>query len=408
MLGSASYLGISLVCTYGAPVADMLAHSPPLPLVVDFFEIGRVITPGDEDGIILALNQRDRVLRVRFNTPVTSLQKFIAAVDKEYPILEYLVIVLPFEDVNTNLIFPETLQAPHLCHLKLRGFSLRIGSRLLTTAVGLVSLHLVMVHPSTYFHPNTLLQWISRMPYLEKLTIFFKFPILKRDVERQLTHTPDITLPNFRHLEFHGVSTYLEALVHRIITPRLEKLKVNFFDQLAFSVPRLLQFMKTTDNLRFDSARFSFSNRKVDTVVYPHGEAKVYALGIVVKGCHSDRQVSSMAEISNSLSPMFFAVEHLNLQRRAGSRSSEVLNEVGRAEWRKLLRPFSSVKTLRIEKGLVKELSRCLQLEDEELPLGLLPELQEIKYYGRACDAFTSFINTRRNAGRPVTLVRRL
>jgi hypothetical protein len=41
------------------------------------------------------------------------------------------------------------------------GFALPIGSRLLTTAVGLVTLHLVMVHPSTYFHPNTLLQWIS-------------------------------------------------------------------------------------------------------------------------------------------------------------------------------------------------------------------------------------------------------
>jgi hypothetical protein len=29
MLGSASYLGLYLVCTKGSPVADMLAHSPP-------------------------------------------------------------------------------------------------------------------------------------------------------------------------------------------------------------------------------------------------------------------------------------------------------------------------------------------------------------------------------------------
>ncbi|KAI0276410.1 hypothetical protein BGY98DRAFT_986246, partial [Russula aff. rugulosa BPL654] len=29
ILGSATYLGLCLVCTYGTPVADMLAHSPP-------------------------------------------------------------------------------------------------------------------------------------------------------------------------------------------------------------------------------------------------------------------------------------------------------------------------------------------------------------------------------------------
>ena len=406
ILDSASYLGISLVCTYGMPVADMLEHSPPLPLVIDFFERGRNITPEDEDGIFLALKQRDRVLRVRFNTPVTNLQEFITAMDEEYPILEYLIIMLPFEDVNTILIFPETLQAPHLHHFRLRGFALRIRSRLLTSAVGLVSLHLVMVHPSTYFHPNTLLQWISLMPHLEKLTIFFKFPIPKRDVERQLTHTPIITLPTLCHLEFHGVSTYLEALVHRITTPRLEKLKVNFFNQLAFSVPCLLQFMNTTENLRFDSARFSFSDKKVDMVVYPHGERE-YALGIVVKCCHFDWRVSSMAQMSNPLSQVFSAVEHLNLQRRVRSNSPEEHNEVDRTEWRKFLRPFSSVKTLRIESGLVKELSQCLQLKDEELPLELLPELQELKYYGSASNAITSFINTRRDAGHPITVVHR-
>jgi hypothetical protein len=36
ILGSASYLRLSLVCTYGTPVADMLAHSPPLPLAIDY------------------------------------------------------------------------------------------------------------------------------------------------------------------------------------------------------------------------------------------------------------------------------------------------------------------------------------------------------------------------------------
>ena len=116
-----------------------------------------------------------------------------------------------------------------------------------------------------------------------------------------------------------------------------------------------------------------------------------------------------MAQVSNSLGQTFSAVEHLNLRRNEHSRSSKEHNEVDRTEWRKLLRPFRNVKTLQIGKKLVKDLSRCLQSEDGELPSELLPELRELTYprTGDTGDAFTSFIDARQNAGRPVTLVRR-
>ena len=39
ILGSASYLGLSLVCLEGTPVANMLTHSPPLPLVIDYYRV---------------------------------------------------------------------------------------------------------------------------------------------------------------------------------------------------------------------------------------------------------------------------------------------------------------------------------------------------------------------------------
>jgi hypothetical protein len=66
------------------------------------------------------------------------------------------------------------------------------------------------------------------------------------------------------------------------------------------------------------------------------------------------------------------------------------------------------VKTLGVGDGLVKALSYCLRLEDGEPPLELLPELQELIYSARhdAGDVFTSFIDARQSAGRPVTLVR--
>jgi hypothetical protein len=412
VLGSAFYLGISLVCTNGTPVADMLAHSPPLPLVIDYFND---ITVEDEEGAILSLKQYDRVRHVRFKMPPTRLQKLIVAMDDEYPILEYLIIAHPVDDKTTILMFPETLQAPHLRHLLLVGFALPIGSRLLTTAVGLVTLCLGMVHLSTYFHPDTLLQWLSFMPQLETLLIDFEDPVPDRDAERQLTHTPNTipaalaALPNLHVFRFSGVTPFLEALVRRIAAPHLEKLELEFFNQLTYSVPRLLHFVNTTQNLRFQSAKFEFSDEHVNVEVYPHEEAEMYALSITVDCWHLERQVSSAAQIFYSLSSVFSAVEHLFLKHEVHSRSTEE-HKAEPIKWRKLLNSFRNVKTLRVAEGLVEEISRCLQLDDGELPFELLPELQELAYSGSGDigDAFTSFVEARQVlVGRTITLLRR-
>ena len=412
VLGSASHLGLCLVCTHGTPVADMLAHSPPgppLPLVLDYLDGDWEITT-KEEGVILALGQRDRVRRVRLRMPVPNLQNLIMAIDEEYPLLEYLIMGPPIEDRSAALILPETFQAPHLRHLVLRGFALPMGSRLLMTAVNIVTFCLYMDHPSTYFQPNTLLHWISFMPLLESLLIVFFFPIPNIDVEGQLSLTPittHVTLLNLRWFWFQGVSAYMEAVVQRITTPRLEKLSIHFFKQLTFSVPRLLQFMNTTENLRFDSATFKFYKDDIDVVVYPSEEGEMYALSMTIYCWHLDWQVSSVAQIFNLLGQRLSTVEHLTLKHEVHSRSSEEHNEVDRTVWRKLLRSFRNVKTFCVDDGLVKELSRCVRLEDGELPLELLPELQELTYSGsgNARDALTSFINARQVAGRPVNLV---
>ncbi len=391
ILGSAPYLGLSLVCTSGTPVAKMLAHSPPLPLTVDYFGKDG-ITAEDEEGLMLALEQRNRVRHIRLRFPVQNLHKLVDAIDGEFPILEYLIVMPPMHD-STALVLHKTLQAPRLKHLALIGFTCRIGPRLHPTAVDLVTLDLVIKHPSAYFPPNILLQWISFMPQLETLVITFTFPVPSRVVERQLAQ---------------GVSAYLEAIVCRITAPRLETVQIQFFKQLTFSVPRLVQFMNTTETSRFNSAVLYFTDKRVDVAMYLH-RAETYVFAVSVGGWHLDWQVSSMAQILNPLSQVFSPVEHLILQHKVHSRSSEEHNEVDRIEWRNLLRSFNNVKALCVVDGLVKELSRCLRLEDGELPLELLPELQELTYYGSGDtgDAFTSFIEARQNAGRPVTLIRR-
>jgi hypothetical protein len=387
----------------------MLAHSPPLPLTVDYgSEDG--ITAEIEEGILSALKQRHRLRHLRLIFPVQDLQKLVMIFDGEFPILEYLIMGTLLKD-RTPLMLPEILQAPHLRHLMLGGFACPIRSRLHPTAsaAGLVTLGLIITHPSAYFQPNILLQWISFMPQLESLEITFTFPVPNREVGRQLTHTPittPITLPNLRLLCFRGVSAYLEAVVCQITTPRLERLRIRLFKQHTFSVPRLPQFMNATENLRFDSAEIEFSNKQARVETYIR-ETDAFAFAIKIDCWHLDWQVSSAAQISNALSQVFSAVEHLALEHQVHSQSSEEHDDVNRIEWRNLLRSFSNVKTLRIEDVLVEELSHCLQLEDGELPLELLPKLQELTYLrsGDTGDVFTAFIDARQNAGCPVTLV---
>jgi hypothetical protein len=53
MLGSASYLGHSLVCTHGTPVADLLAHSPPLLLIIDRVDKNHHVNAADESIVLV-------------------------------------------------------------------------------------------------------------------------------------------------------------------------------------------------------------------------------------------------------------------------------------------------------------------------------------------------------------------
>ena len=219
MLESASHLRLSLVCARGSPVADMLAHSP-LPLTIDHFDKDQDITAEDEEGIILALQHRDRVHRIRLRKSVSISQRVVSALDGEVPIMEYLLIEAqrfhwPF--VEGTMILPKTFRAPRLRHLLLMSFDFAIYSPLLTTTASLVTLSLYSIPSSAYFDPNALLQQVSLMPQLEILEIFFiqnlKFP--RHNIERQLlgTSTTRVTLPNLRCLGFKGAFTWKRFFV---------------------------------------------------------------------------------------------------------------------------------------------------------------------------------------------------
>ena len=335
------------------------------------------------------------------------------AIGEEYPMLESLVVLHPTWDNSTNLILPQSFRAPHLQRLVLSGVAFPTKSPLLTTVISrLVTLRLYFIHQSAYVRPNVLLESLSIMPQLETLVIGFLFPVPNRDVERQLLLTPirtHVTLPNLRHFTFQGASSYLESLVRWATTPCLEKLGIVFFNELMFSLPYLLQFIRMTESLKFHSALIEFSSVSTCVGVYSHEDREKWAFRMDVDCEQFDWQLSSIAQISSALRNAFSAVDHLILGVGRGSMLSDLdeeHHEIDRTEWHRLLSSFGNVKTISVDYPLVAKVSHCLRSEDGELPLELLPGLQELIYPGiDGWNPFESFIDYRWSIGRPVTLV---
>jgi hypothetical protein len=387
----------------------MLEHSPPLPLIIDYIDKYRYNTTEDEEAIMFALRHHHRVNRIRLAMPIPNLHRFIEALDKEFPILEFLCID-PVIYNNIGITLPETFQAPRLRHIVLLNFALPIESKLLSTAVGLITLSLSLIPQSVYFFPNNLLQCISRMPQLQTLGILFHSPAPDPGVERELVRMPKtthVTLPNLHWFGFYGSSAYLEALVPRITTPLLEKLQIYIFNQPTMSLPNLKDFMNRAANLSFTSAWLTFDGTGLYFYGYPSRESVMWSLDVHVICPHHDWQVSSAAQILGVLGPVLSKVVYLTITYLEHTWSSEWHNVSDRAQWREILRPFNNVETLVIPMRLVKELSSSLQINDGESPMELVPKLKELQYYeASTTDAFMSFLDARSIAGCPFSLVR--
>ena len=393
----------------------MLAHSPSVPLTIDYYDNYQDLTAEDEEGITLALQHRDRVRRIRLLKPIPVLQKLVNSLGGDFPSLEYLLIMhqqdqRPRSEHNAHLTLPETFRAPHLRQLVLMNFVIPIESPLLTTMGNITTLSLNAIPASAYFNPSALLQRLSLMLQLETLGINFDTYYPCSDVEQQLLRSPittHVTLPNLRWLGFQGTSAYLEALLRWVTIPLLERIQLYFFNRLVYTIPHLQQIISTAGNLRFEAATFTFRGDYLNVRAYPHKGAKMYTLDMELGGRHLDWQVVSAAQILCALRKVFSTVEHLALEFGRPGVTSEWNNEADRTHWRELLRSFGSVKTLFMGYGLVEQLSRALQPGEGESPTELLPDLQALSSSGISVlpNAFTLFMDARQKAGRPVTMV---
>jgi hypothetical protein len=69
----------------------------------------------DEEGVLLALQQHNRVRLIRLSE--SGLQKLLAVMDKPFPMLEKVELVLTSREPYCHYLLPGTFTAPHLRHL---------------------------------------------------------------------------------------------------------------------------------------------------------------------------------------------------------------------------------------------------------------------------------------------------
>jgi len=395
----------------------MLAHSPPLPLVIDHVGESWDITPQDDQGIKLALRHHDRVRRIRLAMFGPCLPKLINSIDKEFPILEHLYID-PLSYNYNSLELPETFRAPNLRHLVLVNFSLPVGSSLLATVTGLVTFSLSFLPPSVSWDPTDLLHKVSSMPHLQTLGISFLSNVPYHDVGRRVMNRQNVThvvLPNLRWLGFQGGSTYLDALLPHMTTPRLEKLQTFFFNELFVSVKNIQQFISSAEILRFTSVSLRLGRIGFALQAYPRMGSRTYALSMVIIGHGGeDWSLSSTAQILDVLGPVFSGVMHLSVgicdKNHMLWSGLPRFNQADRAQWRDILRSINNVKKLCVEDGLIREISGALKARDGEPTMEVLPDLKELICGAKfdaddLFDTFAAFIEARQKAGHPVALI---
>lgn len=126
---SSFHQGISLVCTLGTPITDMLTHSSPLPPIIDH-------VCGDFDVIIDAKEKmlvdrqdelscsRNSYLRVETVETVETIAALLEC-KEQFPILEYFIIMIPNVDESTILV---CFSWSHISHTQFSLFSAFIST----------------------------------------------------------------------------------------------------------------------------------------------------------------------------------------------------------------------------------------------------------------------------------------
>ena len=356
----------------------------------------------DEDNIMAALKQSDRVTSVSLIVTKSLLEK-LSAVERPFSELEELV--LRSRD-SVPLILPSAFRwGLRLRTLHLTRAAIPTLQELLTPCTGLVDLRLHQIPKIGYFPPEALATALSKMTHLRLLSLHFlsfTFPRNYRGLRESCERVVLLSLTSFK---YRGTSKYLDSFLARIDAPRLRDIDIRFFSQpqmVAFHLARFINRIETqkshrqTDILSSEHAiSISFTQPEVPLRLELHISCNLLA-----------RQLSSMAQICIGLSSFLLNVEDLCI---SVTRTISGQDDSDREEWLNLTRPFIGTKWVHV----VGEHSTNLMLALRHSQIRretVLPSLCKLSIRepeprcAPSRDAVVSFMHSRRRLGHIIAL----
>ena len=401
-------------CTSGTtPIVVTLDHLSFLPLGIVYRKSTPRISKQKLEAY-RAILLYDRICSIDLHCSPLAMDKFFGLMDKPFPILKTLCLLSTADDDVANPVLPKTFLAPNLLSIELLHVKLPKRLSLLSSTVSLVTLHLAGIRASSHLFLRILVSRLRSLPRLEKLSVEFCGNIRRPGTEGEALGeqgTP-VTLPSMKDLEFIGFSAYLECFFAQIRTPSLEYLAVSLFKQNSFALPHLTHFINTTEGIKLlRTGEVSFRHEGVFISMDQHRtlwNVGHFVLDVMcIQIDQIDRQINYAVEVCRALSPALSGVERLMLELGFDKTLEGLTSETDSTTWHELLRPFVTVKELRICPELSEELTWALQEDDIGSESEFLPHLEDLVsdlFWEDANAPFAWFIYARRLAGRPVCL----
>ena len=377
VFGSPRRLNLRLLCTLQTPAKDTLDIWPALPILI----VGYRALSYNTDNVIAALEQNNRVCKVSLlNLANWQWEKVLAAMQVPFPELTNLELR---SDVETPLVIPDSLlggYASSLQYFELDDIPFPGLTNLLSSANHLVFLCLSNIPHSGYISPEAMIALLSALSNLRTLSLEFESPQSRPGWQSQRLRPPKRSiLPALNKFHFRGVTEYLEELVTRIGTPRLDEMHINFFNQIDVDCPRLAQFINRTPALMvLDEARVKFDNSTACVkLLYRASQSGIKYLEFAISCTEPDWQLSSIEQVCSSHMRPLSTVEDLYIEYRY---RQQVWNSdaIENALWLELLLPFTAVKDLYLSKEFAPGIAAALEDPVEGRITEVLPSLRNI------------------------------
>jgi hypothetical protein len=405
-------LDLQLLCTYGTPVRKNLGIWPPIPIVLQYGDYVKSMSPSDEDDVIAALLHPDRVSQVSLRLTESQLENIAAVIQEPFPLLQSISI----STRDDELLIPCGFlggSAPSLQKIEFFGVSYPTLPTLLLSTSDIVELNLGNIPPTGYISPEVMAAHLAALPKLNMLHLAFP-PVPSAESAQILP--PPITrnvLPSLHDLLFVGDCQYLEDFVARIDTPQLNSAVINYLDQdIIFQLPQLSQFLNRSESLKRNLSKhcrlmidfevhFSIGGATDDGTERWDPEP---GFSVFVRSRGMVLQIFHLTHVLSWIYPTLSDVVHFSIDSHSSLPLSELGEELDGVAWLHLFWPFASVQTLFVSHTFAGHVSRALaELAVLMIP-NVLPALHVLCLEDQPVSSVDEFISFRRDSGQPVTL----